>query len=638
MEGETRGSDGDTPGNYTPDTHLVYLAMRNRWVKLGLAAGISVAIYPILFLWTDLIGLHLGALYAWIPPLAGAVLLLWKYVKAWHQGALKLRLPGIQLADAELLFVLGLVILTRFWVIRSLPLPMWGDSYQHTMMAQLLVDNGGLFNSWKPYAELTTFTYHFGFHSLVAIFHWITQLSLPQSTLWVGQILNILAVIVIYPLAMLIFNNHWSGVVALLVAGLLSPMPMFYVNWGRYTQLAGQVILPVAMWFAWAHIASKRTNWRVLGPGWLIWGALALTHYRVLLFGATFIPALLLLQLKNRRLVPAIKRTFWLGLGAGIIALPWYIHIFAGKLFAIFAAHMSTPPQKSSSFARNYNGMGNLFNYLPPFIWVALIFSIIWLLWKCNLKASVISSWYLLILFAANPQWLHLPGSGVLTNFAVFIASYIPVSILIGIPLGEIIQNTISAKSGDSKNDSLSHIFTSFVIVILIAGAGVWAAKSRLDDLDAHKHALGTYPDLQASSWIRENTPPDARFLVNSLPAYGGSSIVGSDGGWWLPLLTNRQTTLPPLVYVAEAGPIPNYRLWINALTEKINSKGITDPEVLAMLTNRGVSHVYIGQRQGKVNNGVGIVLEPELLLFDPHFDLLYHQDRVWIFEYHPDK
>ncbi|HIE56724.1 MAG TPA: hypothetical protein EYP88_00630, partial [Anaerolineales bacterium] len=208
VEGETRGSDGDTPGNYTPDTHLVYLAMRNRWVKLGLAAGISVAIYPILFLWTDLIGLHLGALYAWIPPLAGAVLLLWKYVKAWHQGALKkLRLPGIQLADAALLFVLGLVILTRFWVIRSLPLPMWGDSYQHTMMAQLLVDNGGLFNSWKPYAELTTFTYHFGFHSLVAIFHWITQLSLPQSTLWVGQILNILAVIVIYPLAMLIFNN-----------------------------------------------------------------------------------------------------------------------------------------------------------------------------------------------------------------------------------------------------------------------------------------------------------------------------------------------------------------------------------------------------------------------------------------------
>jgi uncharacterized membrane protein len=37
--------------------------------KLGLSAGVSLAIYPIIFLWTHLIGLSLGPLYAWIPPI-----------------------------------------------------------------------------------------------------------------------------------------------------------------------------------------------------------------------------------------------------------------------------------------------------------------------------------------------------------------------------------------------------------------------------------------------------------------------------------------------------------------------------------------------------------------------------------------
>ena len=94
------------------------------------------------------------------------------------------------LADLTLLGILVLIAGTRFWAVRRLAAPMWGDAYQHTMIAQLLVDHGGLFNSWAPYASLQSFTYHFGFHSAVAVFHWVTSLSLPQATLWTGQILT----------------------------------------------------------------------------------------------------------------------------------------------------------------------------------------------------------------------------------------------------------------------------------------------------------------------------------------------------------------------------------------------------------------------------------------------------------------
>jgi hypothetical protein len=128
------------------------------------------------------------------------------------------------------------------------------------------------------------------------------------------------------------------------------------------------------------------------------------------------------------------------------------------------------------------------------------------------------------------------------------------------------------------------------------------------------------------------NLPENAHILVNSFSAYGGAAVVGSDGGWWLPLLTNTHSTQPPINYTLEQGPFPGYRQWINALTEEIQAKGINNPDVLTTLEDRKISHIFIGQQQGQVGYG-GPGLSPEILLANPHFSPLYQQDRVWIFE-----
>ena len=39
-----------------------------------------------------------------------------------------------------------------------------------------------------------------------------------------------------------------SSAAFVLVAALLMPMPAYFVNWGRYTQLAAQALLPVVLW------------------------------------------------------------------------------------------------------------------------------------------------------------------------------------------------------------------------------------------------------------------------------------------------------------------------------------------------------------------------------------------------------
>jgi hypothetical protein len=140
-------------------------ALWNAWNGFGFgavrfASGCFLD-YPILFLWTYLVGLNLGALYAWLPPLIGLAALTWNRRRSFNGLAQRLRRAPAQLRtslsrnfwpDLAMLLVVGLIVGTRLWIIRRMDLPMWGDSYQHTMIAQLLVDHKGLFETWLPYA------------------------------------------------------------------------------------------------------------------------------------------------------------------------------------------------------------------------------------------------------------------------------------------------------------------------------------------------------------------------------------------------------------------------------------------------------------------------------------------------------
>ena len=54
--------------------------------------------------------------------------------------------------------------------------------------------------------------------------------------------------------------------------------------------------------------------------------------------------------------------------------------------------------------------------------------------------------------------------------------------------------------------------------------------------------------------------------------------------------------------------------------------------DVIKLMIERGFDYLYIGQQQGKVNFG-GEFLDIELLASDPHFQQVFHQDRVWIFK-----
>jgi hypothetical protein len=211
----------------------------------------------------------------------------------------------------------------------------------------------------------------------------------------------------------------------------------------------------------------------------------------------------------------------------------------------------------------------------------------------------------------------------VISNFAILIAAYIPASVFIGAAGGWLIEALPFQRN---------RIFIGLMAVGMVA-LGVWGTNQRLKDARFDAYTLAARPDLRASAWIKTNLPEEARFLVNSFPAYNGTIVAGSDGGWWLQFLSGRKTTLPPLLYASEPPPDAAYIPSVDGLTELIYSKGITAPETQAELANRGVHYIYVGQLQGRVGYGGPYPLDPVTLAANPLFNVVYHQDRVWIFE-----
>lgn len=615
----------------------------NLFEKASLSSGVSLAIYPLLFLWSDLIHLHLGAIYAWLPPTAALVVVLWRNWKKLPQFALRFKIPKITFprtledwATPSMLFVLMLIVATRFWVIRTLDAPMWGDGYQHTLITQLLIDNKGLFESWEPYAELQSLTYHFGFHANAAVFHWVSQLPAHESTLWSGQILNFMAVLVLIPFGRYLKRSHWNTIFILLIAGLLMPVPMRYTNWGRYTQLTGQVILIAFCILLWELMhTAMLPNFKYLIPIWIALGGLALTHYRVLILGLSFTLTTLLLSLRHKSLYRKVSITLWCTLGAVLLCLPWFVPMANSALFKMAERALTLPPEQLSPFNMAVNAIGDIRNYAPLWIWLTSLAGLLLGLYQRSKAVVTITLWWLIVLLLANPNWLHLPGAGALQNFTVFIAAYIPLSLLSAYGGSYLIAWITKKNAPDSgQTHPRQPIHRSMVVGVcfLLFLSSAWGSRGRQLDIQIYQHAQLTRPDIQAFDWVLINTAPDERFLINSFTAWGGNAIVASDGGWWLPYWTKRLTNVPPLTYTFEKEIHPGYRERIYQLSVETLKTGLLDTQTLESLESEGYKYLFIGQRQGVVNSN-GVRLDVHQLMNNSYLHLIYQRDRVWIFE-----
>jgi hypothetical protein len=246
-------------------------------------------------------------------------------------------------------------------------------------------------------------------------------------------------------------------------------------------------------------------------------------------------------------------------------------------------------------------------------------------------------------------------------NFAVVIALYIPVSLSVGWLLGQLAirvessihlrepiagqvigQGTGAARGAGSAGADASVDYRACparsqrVVAVAFLATALLAATRQVRVVDP-AHIMVTRPDMRAMAWIRENTPPEALFLVEGFRIYGGRSAVGADAGWWLPLLAGRRNTMPPQYALVNEVPLePDYGRRVVDLVAHLESESPASPGSIELLCDWGVTHVYVGQGQGKVGAGAVQLFSPQDFRASSAFRTVYHRDRVHIFALDP--
>ncbi len=233
--------------------------------RLAIAPGITIALCVLLFTWCDLVSVKFGSVASWSLIFSALFILLFvgkgqrSRLAGWFRGESRRRLKRVLcwklqripvsewLAAAALCVTFTILLVVRFNATWTWCVPPGVDTPQHTMIVQLLLDHHGLFSSWAPYNDAETFTYHFGFHAIAALFAWVSGLDAATSVLVMARVVGVTAAMALFGLVRLWTRSGWGGVFAVVFWLLYSRSLWTYDALGRWTLLTGLVVSASAL-------------------------------------------------------------------------------------------------------------------------------------------------------------------------------------------------------------------------------------------------------------------------------------------------------------------------------------------------------------------------------------------------------
>jgi hypothetical protein len=620
---------------------------------LAEAAGFSLALTALAGLAGFLVGWRftwtsVAALYA----LAAALLIAGL---AWRKGwGWPILLPGRSVVQRELdvaeaswrpakarWAAQGLVLAAwiavlawRFYQARLLVLPAWVDSLHHVLIVRLILEQGGIPHTFAPYLPVPFF-YHFGFHAAAASFAQWSGLQPPQAVLWFGQVLNALVALAVYRLGLALWGDWRPAGLAGLLVGFVTQMPAYYLSWGRYTLLAGLVLLPLALAEALEMARSGGSVWRAARLA-ILSGGLLLTHYFAALLWCLFLPALGVQLLGGQERAPAEGRMIvrfvsrcwkgirqarlgWLVIGAGagaLLAGAWLISIWplAGSMVGWQAATAGTG--SGAAFSPDY------LDYLWRMLGPQRSHLLLGLALPGLVVAGVRRQTRALMVWAELLALLSLPWSVQLRPFRadhVVIVLFLPVALLAADFLVYSAER-LGALRWARRWFSCSLGWAGLGLVGLATGGLlVWGLMDTRDIVNATT-ILASQADRQALEWVAAHTPAEARFFIN-VTHWQGATYRGVDGGWWILPATGRGTLLPPVLYTWSG---KEFAREINALAEKASQLTTCSQEFWEVARAAHLTHVYLEERRGS--------LQPAGLVNCASIRLVYAEQGVSIY------
>jgi len=578
-----------------------------RWF---LAISISIAAYPVFFygLRWILPSLRFGANKLSILLLIAAITIL---IIQRREVRCQFLFGKIEVLA---ILIAAITIATRIGFLKIYPYPAWSDSLHHTLITNLVATEGRLPYTLAPYAPTPLDMYHLGLYAISGPLTFLAQIPAHTALLWTAQVLNGLCGIGIY--VVLSRSGHPIGaVIGMAVAGLFSFQPALYANWGRFTQVASQSILLVAWWMV-VEAANELVNRK--GKNLISWISISalliagvfLLHFRV----AGFLLPLLLLAVLWKLFGEGISKqsitSLWIFLAVGLFTLL----LISPALFEAFGTYLSqkTPIAESSDLAYYQFPFSSLFSIgLSPWIVVlALLAAGIVIHYRSRLGFAIIL-WTISLVMIGFAYLVDIPVLHFTNMGAILILLYLPASLLLGLAFSLLAQHINIVIPPTVRQ------FSTFFIALLIIAAAI----NRVTTIEPYRHFL-TEGDIEAMQWINENTEEDATFAINTF-FWLGSSPHGTDGGYWIPYFTKRQTTASTMMYGLDTLENVNRVIEMSRAAEELTES----PPRTDSLCRLGIDYAYAGSK----GNFSGEEINVTELVEQAAVDLVYQKNGVSI-------
>ena len=507
------------------------------------------------------------------------------------------------------LLLLGAAIAWRLYQARDLLLPAWVDSQHHYLIVRAILEEGGLPPDLSPYLPVP-FYYHYGYHALAALFTALSGLLIGEAMLVLGQVLNAAVGLSVYALGKALWRNWRPALAAALLVSFATRMPAYYLSWGRYTLTVGMILLPLAMGLA-LEIYQGKARWSSSLTLALLTAGILLSHYFAALLLAAFLALLVLVGLvQGRRRLPQafmqasrLVNSAVLGL---LLAAPWLWRV---------AQYSASRPGIDSNLPESLEtvitgGGGN-------YVWQLLgPTSNHWLLLPAGLglvvalllRRSVSFALWSLALAALTLPWGVALRPFRPDHFAIVL--FLPLTLL----AGWLMWLAARWVGGRLKRRWV----TLLLLGLVVAGWLAWGFP-RLREIVNPVTVMVTPADMDALVWVAENTPADARFLINTAHWQGGL-YRGVDGGGWLLPYTGRWALVPTVFFgfSPDAAFIAELRNWGEAASQ-VNTCSdafwelVEDAELDWVYLRAGVGSLQPGGLAGCA--GVGEAYRNELVV-----------------------
>ena len=580
-------------------------------VRLSLAFGLSLGFWILLLIWLQLFDVSLNSLIVRLLfSLLFFILLIQLFV---IRGKILEWLKKKKNYPELLLIAFGiLIILLYLYFYRNLVAGMGSDSMHHTLISSLFIENGQIPKDYGPYAPVVTFSYHFGYHAYITAMSLLSGITPRLMVVISGAILMGLASLAGGALVYYLTRRPLLGILSEAIIGIIYVFPSYSLLWGRYTQLMGTIMLMIyllALIF-WDH--EKDFSLKFSPFLILITIGLIFSHYRICIAGIIFTIIYLIVRKDPLKMLKKhIVQWVFYPLSALILSSPWLIQLFIARQ----NGYEATKAQTAAHFY-SMNRLGLTFKNETQ-TWILIGLSLIsmgvgLIENKNHLKnlIKVFSLWVFILGALSQPLFL---GEN-MDPVTLMISSYVPISLLIS--LGLSILSRILRKS------FFENFLNSFIVLIVITG--LISGINRWKNTDFENETYITSDDLQASEWIQTNIDINALFMINTFQfSLNENLIIGLDGGYWLPVIAERQTVIPPMGYLIEK--IKYHNAEADVLKFHQLKGDLVGNQATNLLHEFGVGYVYVGARGGPIKF--------DKLNESNDFALIYQNKGVSIFE-----